>query len=79
MRTHGTKPKPICGTDLGTNFEKDVRQAEGDMEEGGEKGTCRHKINLMGHSCSRGQEPGQVEATNFWPYPPPGGKELNLC
>ena len=35
---HGTKPKPTCGTDLGTKWVKEARTAEGDMEEDGGKG-----------------------------------------
>ena len=31
--TYGTKPKPRCGTDLITKWEKEARTAEGDMEE----------------------------------------------
>ena len=33
-------------------------------------------MNIMGHSYSRGQKQGQVEATHYWPYPPLGGKKL---
>ena len=37
--THGTKPKPACGADLGTKWEKEARMAEGDMEKVSGKGT----------------------------------------
>ena len=36
---HGTKPKPTCGADLGTKWEKEARTAEGVMEKDGGKGT----------------------------------------
>ena len=38
--THRTKLlKSICGTDLGTKWEKEARVAKGDMAEDGRKGT----------------------------------------
>ena len=37
--TDGTKPKPTCGTDLGTKWEKETRRAEEDLEENSGKRT----------------------------------------
>ena len=36
---YGTKPKPTCGTDLGTKWEWEQRTAKGDMERDGGEGT----------------------------------------
>ena len=75
--TQGTKPKPTCGTDLGTKTEQEARTAEGVMEKDGGKGTRSAEANIMGHGCSCGQTQGQVEATHFWPYLPLGGRKLS--